>query len=64
MRRSGWTWAAKGRKRSRFRSLREVQGVVHGRGVASRRLTSSEVADQLEKGGVSQYLRVQCGMGA
>ena len=42
----------------------EVQGVVHGRGLASRRLTGEEVAQQLEKGGVSQYLRVQCGLGA
>ena len=42
----------------------EVQGVVHGRGVASRRLTAVEVAEQLERGGVSQYLRVQCGLGA
>ncbi len=41
----------------------EVQGVVHGRGVASRRLTAGEVAEQLEKGGVSQYLRVKCGLG-
>ncbi len=42
----------------------EVQGVVNGRGVASRRLTASEVGQQLEKGGVSQYLRAQCGLGA
>ncbi len=42
----------------------EVQGVVQGRGVASRRLTAPEVAGQLERGGVSQYLRAQCGLGA
>ncbi len=41
----------------------EVQGVVHGRGVASRRLTAREVAVQLEKGGVSQYLGGRCGLG-
>lgn len=42
----------------------EVQGVMHGRGTASRRLTAAEVERQLELGGVSQYLRVQCGLGA
>lgn len=42
----------------------EVQGVVHGRGVASRRLTAPEVAEQLTRGGVSQYLRTHCGLGA
>ncbi len=40
----------------------EVQGVIHGRGVASRRLTAEEIEQQLQRGGVSQYLRVQCGL--
>ena len=40
----------------------EVQGVIHGRGMASRRLSAGEVTMQLEKGGSSQYLRVQCGL--
>ena len=42
----------------------EVQGILYGRGVASRRLSAGEVAEQLTRGGVSQYLRVQCGLGA
>lgn len=41
----------------------EVQAFRHGRLGSSRKLTPAEVAEQLEQGGSSRYLQVQCAMG-
>jgi len=42
----------------------EVQAWRHGKLGASRRLTAEYVGEQIEKGGASRYLRVQCAVGA
>lgn len=40
----------------------EIHGVLHGRLKGSLRLSAEEVARQIEKGGASRYLQVQCAM--
>jgi xanthine/CO dehydrogenase XdhC/CoxF family maturation factor len=40
--------------------LAQVQAVLEGRDAGQRRLSAGEVAEQLERGGVSQLLRPQC----
>ena len=42
----------------------EIQALCHGRLGDSRRLTPEEVAAQLEKGGASRYLQLQCALEA
>jgi len=40
----------------------EIQAVLHGRLGTSRRLTPSEIASHLERGGSSRYLRAHCAL--
>ncbi len=40
----------------------EIQALCHGRLGRSRRLTPEEIAFQLEKGGASRYLQLQCAL--
>ena len=42
----------------------EVQSVSHGRIGSQRRLTTTEVASQIEKGGASLYLQAHCALNA
>ena len=42
----------------------EVQAVCHGRQGEPRRLSASEIADQVAKGGASRYLQAQCALDA
>ena len=44
--------------------IAEVQAWVHGKPGTSRRLTAEDVAEQVAQGGASQYLQMQCAMGA
>lgn len=42
----------------------EIQALCHGRRGPSRRLTSLEVAEHIQRGGASRYLQVECSLGA
>ena len=42
----------------------EVQAVCHGRHGQPRRLSASDIADQVAKGGASRYLQAQCALDA
>ena len=42
----------------------EIQACVQGKLAASQRLSAEDVAEQVMRGGASQYLQVQCALGA
>jgi xanthine dehydrogenase accessory factor len=42
----------------------EIQALCHGRRGPSRRLTADEIAEQIEQGGASRYLQLECGLSA